>query len=77
MDWFAAYSPVAPVTDHNWEITGVDLCKDDPRRAELIGYINEGLLEVPYAQSYNLEDYDALVAQAKEAAETVTEAATE
>ena len=77
VDWFAAYSPVAPVTDHNWEITGVDLCKDDPRRAELIGYINEGLLEVPYAQSYNLEDYDALVAQAKEAAETVTEAATE
>ena len=34
------------------------------RRAEIIGYINEGLLPTPYDKSYNLADYDELVAQA-------------
>ena len=51
--------------DNNWKIVGVDLNEDDPRRAELVGYINAGLLDTPYAASYNLADYDALVAQAK------------
>ena len=51
--------------DNNWKITGVDLSMDDPRRAELVEYINLGLLEAPYDKSYNLSDYDALVAQAK------------
>ncbi len=51
--------------DNNWRIIGVDLCEDDPRRAEIIGYINEGLLATPYNSSYNLADYDALVAEAE------------
>ena len=63
--YFAEHSPVAPEVDNNWKIVGVDLNEDDPRRAELIGYINDGLLPAPYAESYNLADYDTLVAQAK------------
>ena len=63
--YFAEHSPVAPEVDNNWKIVGVDLSEDDPRRAELIGYINDGLLDTPYAASYNLADYDALVAQAQ------------
>lgn len=63
--YFAEHSPVAPEVDNNWKIVGVDLNEDDARRAELIGYINDGLLPTPYAESYNLADYDALVAQAK------------
>ena len=42
----------------------------------VIGYINEGLLATPYNESYNLENYDALVAEAeanKEAGETAKE----
>ena len=64
--YFGKNSPVSPETDGNWRITGVDLNEDDPRRAELIGYINEGLLPVPYNRSYNLADYDSLVALAEE-----------
>ena len=64
--YFGQNSPVSPETDGNWRITGVDLNEDDPRRAELIGYINEGLLPVPYNRSYNLADYDSLVALAEE-----------
>ena len=63
--YFAEHSPVAPTVDNNWKIVGVDLSEDDPRRAELIGYINDGLLDPPYAASYNMADYDALVAQAQ------------
>ena len=70
--YFAEHSPVAPEGDHNWKIVGVDLSEDDPRRAELVGYINAGLLDTPYAESYNLSDYDSLVAQAKAKAETLT-----
>ena len=55
-----------PETDNNWRITGVDLGEDDPRRAELVAYINEGLLPVPYDKSYNLADYDELKALAEE-----------
>lgn len=65
VEYFAKNSPVAPEVDNNWKITGVDLSKNDPRRAELIGYINAGLLPTPYNTAYNLADYDALVAQAK------------
>lgn len=64
--YFGQHSPVAPETDNNWRITGVDLSLDDPRRAELIGYINEGYLPTPYYESYNLADYDSLVALAEE-----------
>ncbi len=60
--YFWENSPVEPTVDNNWKITGVDLSEDDPRRAELIGYINEGLLPVPYNKSYNLAEYDALIA---------------
>ncbi len=65
VEYFAKNSPVAPEVDNNWKITGVDLGKNDPRRAELIDYINRGLLPTPYDASYNLADYDKLVAQAK------------
>ena len=57
---------MAPEEDHNWKITGIDLNEEDPRRAEIIGYINEGLLPVPYNKSYNLADYESLKAQAEE-----------
>ena len=51
--------------DNNWRITGVDLSEDDPRRAEIIGYINDGLLPTPLRKSYNLSDYDKLAAEAE------------
>lgn len=62
--YFRENSPVEPTVDNNWRITGIDLSEDDPRRAELIGYINEGRLPVPYYRSYNLADYEALAAEA-------------
>ena len=65
VDYFDENSPVAPSVDNNWHITGVDLSMDDPRRAEIISYINEGLLPTPYDKSYNLADYEALVAEAE------------
>ena len=65
VDYFAGHSPVAPEADNNWRITGVDLSRDDLRRDEIIGYINEGLLPTPYNKSYNLADYDALAAEAE------------
>lgn len=65
VEYFAENSPVTPTVDNNWKITGVDLSLDDPRRAKLVDYINAGMLESPYSKSYNLADYDALVAQAK------------
>ena len=37
--------------DHNWKIVGVDLSEDYPRRAELVGYINAGLLDTPWAST--------------------------
>ena len=49
---------------------------DDPRRAEIIDCINEDLLPTPYDRSYNLADYDELVAEAeanRAAVETVDE----
>ena len=58
---------MAPVVTDNWKIVGVDLSEDDPRRAEIIELINEGYLDPPYAESYNLSDYDALIAEAEEA----------
>lgn len=64
VDYFAKNSPVTPAVDNNWKITGVDLQLDNPERATLISLINSGRLEAPYAKSYNLADYDALVAQA-------------
>ena len=65
VDYFAGHSPVEPTVDNNWKITGADLSRDDPRRGKIIGYINGGLLPTPYHKSYNLADYDALVAEAE------------
>lgn len=65
VEYFSENSPVAPAVDNNWHITGIDLSEDDPRREEIIGYINEGLLPTPYDESYNLDDYDSLIAQAE------------
>jgi 2',3'-cyclic-nucleotide 2'-phosphodiesterase/3'-nucleotidase/5'-nucleotidase len=73
VEYIGNHSPISPEVDNNWSITGVDLCEDDPRRQEIIDYINEGLLPCPYNESYNLNDYDDLVAQAKAAAETAEE----
>ena len=67
--YFAENPIVEPTVDRNWRITGVDLEEDNPQRAELIGYINQGLLDVPYAASYNLADYEELVALAAAARE--------
>ena len=61
--YFEEYSPVEPTKDDNWRITGVDLQKDDPRRAEVIEAINAGKLTVPYNKSYNLKDYDQLMGE--------------
>lgn len=65
VEYFLENSPVKPVLNHNWRIVGADLSVDDPRRAEIIGLINEGLLPTPYDRSYNLADYDALIAEAE------------
>lgn len=65
VEYFAKNSPVPPMVDNNWKITGVDLSLQDPRRAELVKCINMGLLESPYNASYNLANYDALIAEAK------------
>ncbi|MBP3877596.1 MAG: 5'-nucleotidase C-terminal domain-containing protein [Lachnospiraceae bacterium] len=65
VEYFRENSPVKPVLNHNWRIVGADLSVDDPRRAEIIGLINEGLLPTPYDRSYNLADYDALIAEAE------------
>ena len=64
VQYLAEHPELAPTVDNNWSITGIDLSEDDPRRAEIIGYINAGLLPTPYNESYNLADYEALVAQA-------------
>ncbi len=66
VEYIGRNSPLEPETDGNWRITGVDLGEGDPRRAELVAYINEGLLPVPYNKSYNLADYDELKALAEE-----------
>ncbi len=71
--YFNENSPVSPTVDNNWKIVGVDLCKDDPRRAEIIKLINEGKLETPYNESYNLKDYDELIKKANENTSTITE----
>ncbi len=63
--YFEENSPVTPFVTDNWRITGVDLSEDDPRRTELIDMINEGYLPSPYAESYNLADYEELMAEAK------------
>lgn len=65
VEYFSKNSPVAPTFDNNWHITGVDLSEDDPRREKIIDYINKGLLSTPYDESYNLEDYDDLIAEAE------------
>ena len=66
VEYFGKNSPVEPEEFNNWRITGVDLGITDPRRAEIIGWINEGLLPVPYDRSYNLADYDELKVLAEE-----------
>ena len=65
VDYISKNSPISPVITENWKITGIDLSTNDPRRAEIISYINEGYLESPYYESYNLADYDKLIETAK------------
>lgn len=71
--YFAEHSPVAPAVDNNWKIVGVDLSVDDPRRQEIIDLVNAGRLDAPYDKSYNLNDYDAILASAKPAGNVVVD----
>ncbi len=64
--YFEDNSPVEPVADGNWKITGIDLKEDDPRREELIEAINDGLLAVPYNKSFNLNEYVMIMESAGE-----------
>jgi 2',3'-cyclic-nucleotide 2'-phosphodiesterase/3'-nucleotidase len=65
VDYFRQNSPVEPEIYNNWMITGIDLSTDDPRRKEIIDHINDGSLSSPVNSSYNLKDYDSLIAEAK------------
>ena len=65
--YFAEHSPVAPEVDNNWKIVGVDLSESDPRRQEIIDLVNAGRLDTPYDKSYNLNDYEAILASARPA----------
>ena len=65
VEYFALNSPIEPEVDNNWRIVGIDLSEDDPRRSEIIQLINEGKLEAPYYESYNLKDYETLIEKAE------------
>ena len=65
VNYFAEHSPVASEADNNWKITGIDLNREDPRREEIIGWINDEKLPVPYNRSYNIKDYEVLAEEAK------------
>ena len=56
------HAPISPEVDNNWKSVGVDLSLDDPRRQEIIDLVNAGRLDTPYDKSYNLADYDAIIA---------------
>ena len=45
---------IYPKVDNNWRIVGVTL--SSPYRNELIRMVNEGILEVPYAKSLNVNE---------------------
>ncbi|NLX83009.1 MAG: bifunctional metallophosphatase/5'-nucleotidase [Clostridiales bacterium] len=60
--YLAEHSPITPQVDNNWSIVGVDLNLENPQREEIITLINDGTLEPPYNESYNLKDYEELVA---------------
>ena len=62
--YLAEHAPISPEVDNNWKIVGVDLSLDDPRRQEIIDLVNAGRLDTPYDKSYNLADYDAIIASA-------------
>lgn len=57
--YFAENSPVEPEVDNNWKIVGVDLELDNPLRAEIVEKINNGEIDIPYAKSFNINDYEA------------------
>lgn len=65
VEYFALNSPIEPEVDNNWRIVGIDLSEDDPRRSEIIQLINEGKLEAPYYESYNLKDCETLIEKAE------------
>ena len=60
--YLAEHAPISPEVANNWKIVGVDLSLDDPRRQEIIDLVNAGRLDTPYDKSYNLADYDAIIA---------------
>ena len=48
---------ISPEVNNNWKITGVDL--DSPYRDEIIKMVNDGVLEVPYYGSLNVDELRA------------------
>lgn len=64
VEYISENGPIEPTVDNNWKIVGVDLNLEDPRRAEIIGWINDGKLSSPYNDSYNLKDYEAIKSEA-------------
>jgi 2',3'-cyclic-nucleotide 2'-phosphodiesterase/3'-nucleotidase len=48
---------ISPEVNNNWKITGVDL--DSPYRDEIIKMVNDGVLEVPYYKSLNVDELRA------------------
>ena len=65
VEYFKKHSPVAPEVINNWKITGVDLETNNPKRDEIIKLINDGKLDVPYAKSYNIKDYNSIIKSVK------------
>ena len=65
VEYFKKHSPVAPEVIDNWKITGVDLQTNNPKRDEIIKLINDGKLDVPYAKSYNIKDYNSIIKSVK------------
>lgn len=59
--YLGKHDPLTPKVDNNWKITGVDLQKNDPRRAEYIAKINDGTLATPYNKSINLNEANNVV----------------
>lgn len=66
VDYLRSSSPIAPYCPDNWKITGINLCRDDKRRWDIINWIKAGLIPVPFDKSYNLSDYERLEKEAKE-----------
>lgn len=61
-DYIAEYiqkeETIKPEVSNNWEIVGVDL--EHPLRDEIIGLVNNGLLETPYNKALNIQELEEM-----------------